>query len=104
MKHKYGVIQSTETSCIFYKQDIDGNQSTFNIFATSTPGEEEKKTLFAFIDNEQLRQESWFGTTDINVRDIIEAFNKWAEDAPFLFEMDAQKSMGHCLRSELKQR
>ena len=32
MGNKYGILQSSSKSCIFYKQDEDGNQSTFNIF------------------------------------------------------------------------
>lgn len=101
MTHKYGVYQSTATSCIFYKQDEDGNQSTFNIFASPKTAEEGKRTIFAFIDNEQLRKKSWFGTNDLAVQDVVEAFREWASDAPFLFELDAQKSMGFCLSSKM---
>ena len=102
MAHKYGIYQSTFTSCIFYKQDEDGNQSTFNIFISpETEGEEQKK-IHAFIDNEQLRTENWFGRKDLDVNEILEAFGGWASDAPFVFEMDAHKSITQCLSSTLK--
>ena len=55
MVHKYGIYQSTSKSCIFYKQDEDGNQSTFNIFVSPSKDETEK-TIFAFIDNEQMNK------------------------------------------------
>jgi len=101
VKNKYGVFQSTETSCIFYKQDKDGNQSTFNIFV-EPKSEEDKGSIFAFIDNEQLQQNSWFGTNKLEVNDVVQAFRDWASDAPFLFGLDAQKSINQCLQRELK--
>lgn len=100
MTHKYGIYQSTSKSCIFYKQDENGNQSTFNIFVS--PLKEGKNEIFAFIDNEQMKKENWVTTKDADIKDIIKAFNNWAEDAPLLFELEAQKSMGECLSSILK--
>ena len=102
MSHKYGIYQSTSKSCIFYKQDEDGKQSTFNIFVTQQKEKEGKDVIFAFIDNEQLKKENWITTKDVDIKDIINAFNGWAEDAPLLFEIEAQKSMGECLSSILK--
>lgn len=99
MSHRYGIYQSTSKSCIFYKQDEDGNQSTFNIFVTPSKGE---KTVFAFIDNEQMRDESWTTAKGADIREIIKAFNRWADDAPFVFELEAEKSMGECLSTVLK--
>jgi len=61
-----------------------------------------QSSLFAFIDNEQLKDKNWFGTNDLSIQDIIKAFKEWASDAPFMFELDAQKSMGFCLSSKLK--
>ena len=101
MKNKYGIFQSTGTSCVFYKEDEDGNQSTFNIFATSD-GERNERKVFAFVDNEMIRQQSWFGTSDVTIKDIMEAFRQWAADAPFMFEFDAQQSMNQCLGSHMK--
>ena len=102
VKNKYGVFQSTERSCVFYKQDKDGNQSTFNIFVTPETDENEKRNIFAFIDNEQIRQKSWFGTNDLEIQDVIEAFREWASDAPFLFGLDAKKSIDVCLKRDLQ--
>ena len=102
MTHKYGIIQSTTKSCIFYKQDEDGNQSTFNLFISPETESKKKKTIFAFIDNEQMGKESWSRTRDLTVQEICEAFGAWASDAPFLFELDAHKSIGHCLDPEIK--
>ena len=102
VKNKYGVFQSTETSCIFYKQDEDGNQSTFNIFVEPKAKEDQKGSIFAFIDNEQIQKNSWFGTNDPEVPDIIQAFREWASDAPFLFGLDAQKSINQCMKRELR--
>lgn len=102
MVHKYGIYQSTSNSCIFYKQDDDGNQSTFNLFSTPLGEEKEKKTIFAFIDNEELKKDNWSKTKDLDVEDIIESFGGWASDAPLVFELEAKKSMGRCLSSVLK--
>ena len=101
MSFKYGIYQSTSKSCIFYKQDEDGNQSTFNIFVT--PSEEEyKNKLFAFIDNEQMEKENWTPQRNVDIKQVMEAFGGWAEDAPIVFELEAHKSMSECLRSILK--
>jgi len=100
-RNKYGVFQSTSTSCVFYKQDKDGNQSTFNVFVQPKQ-EDDKETIFAFVDNDQIKQNSWFGTNDLEVQDVIKAFREWASDAPFLFGLDAQNSINQCLKRELK--
>ena len=102
MVFKYGVFQSTTKSCTFYKEDDDGNQSTFNIFVTPSEGEEFKNKIFAFIDNEQMNKENWsvFKEPDLNL--ILEAFGGWASDAPLLFEIEAHKSLSHCLSSIIK--
>jgi hypothetical protein len=102
MTNKYGIYQSTSKSCIFYKQDADGNQSTFNIFVAPLKEKEGKNTIFAYIDNEQMKKENWITTKDVDIKEIINAFNGWAEDAPLLFELEAQKSMSECLSSILK--
>ena len=102
MKNKYGVFQSTARSCVFYKQDKEGNQSTFNIFVEPREKEDQKGSIFAFVDNEQIQKNSWFGTNDPDVQDVIKAFREWASDAPFLFGLDAQKSIDQCLKRELR--
>ncbi len=102
MDHKYGIIQSTSKSCIFYKQDRDGNQSTFNIFIKPKKELENKDELFAFIDNEQLKMENWSTGGEPTIKEIVEAFGGWATDAPAVFEMEAHNSMSHCLNSVLK--
>jgi len=101
MTHKYGIYQSTSKSCIFYKQDIDGKQSTFNIFVT--PSEDEyKNQLFAFIDNEQMKKENWTPQKNVDIKQVMEAFGRWAEDAPIVFELEAQKSISECVSTILK--
>jgi len=101
MAHKYGIYQSTSKSCIFYKEDEDGKQSTFNLFVT--PSEDDyKNKLFAFIDNEQMKKENWSPPTNVDIKQIMEAFGGWAEDAPIVFELEAQKSMSECLGTILK--
>jgi len=102
MAHKYGIYQATSKSCIFYKQDEDGNQSTFNVFVTPSKDEKDKKNLFAFIDNEQMREDNWTSTKDADIRDLIQAFGGWASDAPVVFELEAQNSLSKCLSSILK--
>ena len=101
MAHKYGIYQSTSKSCIFYKQDEDGKQSTFNIFVTPSD-EEPKNKLFAFIDNEQMKLENWTPPKDVDIKQIMEAFGGWATDAPIVFELEAQKSISECVDSILK--
>ena len=99
MVNKYGIYQSSSKSCVFYKLDEDGNQSTFNIFVT--PDEEKNKLVSAFIDNEAIKKENWSKKTS-DVNDIIDAFGGWAPDAPILFELEAQKSLSQCLSTTLK--
>jgi len=101
MAHKYGIYQSTSKSCVFYKQDEDGNQSTFNIFIAPSKDETEKKKIFAFIDNEQMKKDNWAVTKESGIKDVIEAFGGWAADAPIVFGLEAQKSMSQCLSSVL---
>ena len=101
MAHKYGIYQSTSKSCIFYKQDTDGKQSTFNIFVSPNT-ENKQKTIFAFIDNEQMQKENWFIPEASDIKDVIEAFGGWASDAPIVFELEAHKSLSNCLSSVLK--
>ena len=102
MANKYGIYQSTSKSCTFYKQDEDGNQSTFNIFVAPSKQELDKKEVFAFIDNEQMKKENWSTRKVSDIKELIEAFGGWAADAPIVFELEAHKSMSHCLGSVLK--
>jgi len=102
MAHKYGIYQSTSKSCIFYKQDTDGKQSTFNIFVTKKADEVDEKKIFAFIDNEQMQKENWAAPTESDIKNVIEAFGGWASDAPVVFELEAHKSLSNCLSSVLK--
>lgn len=99
VSHKYGIYQSSNKSCIFYKQDEDGNQSTFNIFVSP---KKDKKKLHAFIDNEQLKQENWETAEEESLEDVVKAFGGWASDAPIVFDLEARKSMGQCLNSVMK--
>ena len=101
MTHKYGIYQSTSKSCIFYKQDEDGKQSTFNIFVT--PSEDEHKNkLFAFIDNEQMKKENWSPPKNVDIKQVMDAFGGWAADAPIVFELEAHKSISECISTILK--
>ena len=97
---KYGIYQSTSKSCVFYKEDEDGKQSTFNIFVT--PQESGKEKITAFIDNEQMKLKNWAKTEVKNPKDIIDAFGGWATDAPIVFELEAHKSLSHCLSKSLE--
>lgn len=102
MTNRYGIYQSSSKSCIFYKQDDDGNQSTFNIFVTPKIHESDKDKIFAYIDNEQLNEKNWSKSEVFDVKDIIKAFGGWALDAPIIFELEAHKSLNQCLSSTLK--
>jgi len=102
MTHKYGIYQTSSKSCVFYKQDEDGNQSTFNIFVTPLKDEKDRKTVFAYIDNDQINQDNWILTKDADIEDVIKAFGGWASDAPVVFELEAQKSITQCLSSIFK--
>jgi len=101
MPHKYGIYQSTSKSCVFYKQDKDGKQSTFNIFISPKKNEFNKEEVFAFIDNEQFNDINW-SIKEASIEDIAKAFGGWASDAPVVFELEAHKSMSECLKSILK--
>lgn len=102
MGHKYGIYQSSPSSCIFYKQDEDGNQSTFNLFLIPEDTSEADKKIFSFIDNEQIRTKSWFGAKNLSIQDVMKAFGEWASGAPIVFEMDAIKSISTCLGFKLR--
>ncbi len=102
MQHKYGVVQSTNCSCVFYKQDEDGKQSTFNIFVHADTQLKDKHQVFAFIDNEQFGTQNWAGLEDMTIDKIMGAFRLWADDAPFMFEMEAQEHLGRCLGAVMK--
>jgi len=99
MTHKYGIYQATSKSCVFYKQDEDGNQSTFNIFVAKSNDVNQKNKVFAFIDNEQMKKDNWVNSKETGIKDVIEAFGGWSSDAPIVFELEAQKSMSQCLSS-----
>ncbi|PNX50184.1 MAG: hypothetical protein BV456_07530 [Thermoplasmata archaeon M8B2D] len=105
MTNKYGIYQSSSRSCIFYKEDDDGNQSTFNIFVKPKKENPQKEEIFAFIDNEQMKVANW-SPHDVNdikdVKDVLHAFSGWATDAPLMFEIEAHKSMSHCLSPLIK--
>jgi len=99
--YKYGIYQFSGTSCIFYKEDEDGNQSTFNLFVAPETDVKGKKTIFALVDNEQIGEDSWFGVRDLAILDIFKAFDGWASGAPIVFELDAQKNIGNFLKLAL---
>lgn len=100
--YKYGIYQSSGASCIFYKEDEDGNQSTFNLFVAPEMDVEGKNTIFALIDNEQIGEDSWFGVKDLTIQDIFRAFDGWASGAPIVFELDAQRNIGNFLKLALE--
>ncbi len=56
------------------------------------------------ITAEQLKLDALFKRVDNNldVKDVINAFREWASDAPFLFGLDAQKSIDQCLKREIQ--
>jgi len=102
MGYKYGIYQSSPTSCILYKQDEDGNQSTFNLFLIPEGEGKEEKTILSFIDNEQMKTKSWFGTKNTTMEDLMKVFKEWASDAPFVFELNAERSIINCLESKFR--
>ena len=102
MSNKYGIFQSSSTSCVFYKEDKNGNQSIFNLFVLPDMDINNKKSLSAFIDNEQMGGDNWFAKKDIAIDDVLKAFNEWASDAPVVFEMEAHNSLSHCIYSIMK--
>ena len=101
MAHKYGIFQSTSKSCVFYKEDEEGNQSTFNIFISPKKDEIDREQVMAFIDNEQMKNQNWSNKGQ-DIQEVIEAFGGWASDAPFMFDLEARKSLSNCLKSTLK--
>ena len=102
MVYKYGIFQASSKSCVFYKEDEDGNQSTFNIFVKPKEHEADIEKVIAFIDNEHFKQENWTKSEVTNVKDVIDAFGGWATDAPIVFELEAHKSLSNCLKSIMK--
>ena len=86
---------------MLYKEDEDGNQSTFNLFVVPKQDSSRKKSILAFIDNENTGEQNWFGDKDLTIKEIFDAFDKWASDAPIVFELDAQKNISNFLKSAL---
>ena len=76
MYDKYGIYQASSKSCVFYKQDEDGNQSTFNIFVTTLKDEQDRKRVFAYIDNDQINQDHWIFTKEADIKDSWLALDK----------------------------
>ena len=75
--NKYGIYQSSGASCMFYKEDEEGNQSTFNLFIVPERYNR-KKSILTFIDNEHIGKQNWFGDEDLTIQEIFDAFDKWA--------------------------
>ena len=46
-----------------------------------------------------MREKSWFEDKEIAAHEIINEFQKWAIDAPVVFEINAQKGIVNCLKS-----
>jgi len=99
--HKFGIFQSSDVSCVFYKEDEDGNQSTFNIFVLK---KENKNRIFAYIDNFQMDKKVWHSDNKFSMNDAIKIFNDWAVDSPILFEIEAQKSLSNCFKNFMFQK
>ena len=97
MNHRYGIYQSTESSCVLYKEDEDGKQSTFTVLNTPRKTSEINGILI-FIDNEQTFQDNIFLENISSSKELLEAFDHWAEDAPVVFEMEAQSCLSKCLQ------
>lgn len=95
MKNRYGIYQATPSSCVMYKENRDGKQSTFTVL--NTKKESEQKVL-VFIDNEQKDQDNIYLDNISSSKEILEAFNQWAHDAPVVFEMEAQTCLTHCIQ------
>ena len=49
-----------------------------------------------------MKKDNWAKTEVKDVKDILDAFGGWATDAPIVFELEAHKSLGNCLRTVLK--
>ena len=49
-----------------------------------------------------MKKENWSTSKVSDIKEVIEAFGGWAADAPIVFELEAHKSMSHCLGSVLK--
>ena len=49
-----------------------------------------------------MEKENWTSQRNVDIKQVMEAFGGWAEGAPIVFELEAQKSMSECLRSILK--
>jgi hypothetical protein len=94
MKNKYGIYQATPSSCVLYKENKDGQQSTFTVLNIK---KESKQDVLVFIDNEQANQENILLDDITSSEEILEAFNQWAHDAPVVFEMEAQSCLSHCI-------
>lgn len=101
MNYRYGIYQATKASCVLYKEDRDGNQSTFTVLNTHTESEG-KQGILVFIDNELAQHDNVFLPDIKSTKDLLEAFNYWAQDAPVVFEMEAQSCLSRCVQGKKK--
>ncbi len=97
--HRYGIYQATQASCILYKEDKDGKQSTFTVLNKKKDTDRERDLLL-FIDNEMAEKENIFHEGISSTMDLLQAFNDWAQDAPVVFEMEAQTCLSRCLQQK----
>lgn len=102
VSYTYGCYQSSGTACIFYKRDEEDHQSTFNAFVSPEKDADEKKEIVVIIDNDQIKKQSFWRTTGLDVGDVYREYGTWSSGAPPDFDLQAKKSLGNLLRSELR--
>jgi len=109
MSYKYGIFHSSETACILYKRDTEGdNQSIFDL--NILPQKDgEMKRIHLFIDNDQVIR---IGGSclipfipmarELTTGDVYDEFGKWYDGTDLDFDLKARNSIRHLLKSELK--
>jgi hypothetical protein len=96
MGNKYGIIQTSRSICVLYKEDDEGYQSLFTVLHPIKSQKPEMNRIIVFIDNEQDENENQFIDDISTSKRLIEVFDDWADEAPVGFQMEAYSSLINC--------
>ena len=95
MGNKYGIVQTTNSMCVLYKEDDLGSESFFTVLHPRTSYKSKNKTI-VFIDYQQKDEKDFFIDNISNTQDLLTIFDDWAQDAPVVFQMEAYTYLLAC--------
>ena len=99
MGNKFGIIQTTNSLCVLYKEDDEGKESFFTVLHPTTSNKSEGK-IIVFIDHEYQETENVFIDNISSPKHLLQIFDEWADDAPVVFQMEAYSYLLTCASDE----